>query len=250
MFLAKICSIHFSSNSFVTEYKIWDHLGCYTNVLKYDAVPTLHLPVSQPFIIINPVQISSQNLEANTSPNLPSISYENGFTADLTNNTSLHAESYSARKIHKSSKDDHELDQIKQENLQLQTKINKLKSDKDSLKSTLTKIESKYRDIQREYDSIRSKHCFLQVSMMTVQQQKNLLAKVFSESQTKILSGKKKIYWSSDDMAIGYTIRNLSNKRCYAYLTKNLNIPLPALSSIKRWATIKKNKEEKLQESI
>lgn len=143
-------------------------------------------------------------------------------------------------KLH-SQEDNLRLHTLKQENATLQQQVNTLKSEIDAMRSSLNAVKNKYREAEEDCNSFRSQYCFLQVSMMALQKQKALLAKVFSESQIKILSGKKKIYWSNDDMAMGYTIRHLSNKRCYTYLSKNLNIPLPALSSLKRWATIKKN---------
>lgn len=189
-----------------------DHLGCYTKILKRDAIPTLFLPT--PLIILDtqaPVACVGE-----------------------------FAHSHFIKRV-KTESQVRKLSQLKQENMALKLKLDSLKCEINSLKGTLRETKSKFREKDRECSSLRTKHNFLQVSMMTLQQQKNILAKVFSESQIKILSGKKKIYWSNDDMAVGYTIRHLSNKRCYAYLTKNLNIPLPALSSIKRWATIKKH---------
>lgn len=141
----------------------------------------------------------------------------------------------------------HTLEKFKQENVTLQNQVEQLKSEIDLLRNKLNETKCRYHNAKSDYNITQSTYCSLQVSNMSIQQQKNLLAKVFSASQIKILSGKKKIYWSNDDMAVGYTIRHLSNKRCYMYLSKSMNIPLPALSSIKRWATIKKH-EYKVEE--
>lgn len=189
----------------MTDYKVLNHLSCYTKLLKHDAVPTLYLP---------------------------SITFLSG--VENVDNPTMTCLDETDIKFHPQEK-------LKQENVALQKRVDCLKSEIDALRDTLNETREKYRVVDNDYNAMQKKYCSLQVSALSMQQQKSLLAKVFSESQIKILSGKKKIYWSNDDMAMAYTIRHLSNKRCYAYLTKNLNIPLPALSSIKRWATIKKH---------
>lgn len=67
---------------------------------------------------------------------------------------------------------------------------------------------------------------------------KCLLNKVFSEAQIKYLMGKK-VVWGEDDMAMAFTLRHMSNKDCYLYLKRVLNIPLPALSAVQKWAASK-----------
>lgn len=203
IFLARICSIHFANDCFTPS-------NCYSKILKYDAIPTLYLPLAI---------LSSEN-------------------AAVENFNDFKLQSF----VKLQSPEEHlRLNTLKQENATLEKQIDELKSEIDRMRNSFNETKNKLRDTETECNSIRSKYNSLQVSAMSAQKQKSLLSKVFSESQIKILSGKKKIYWSNDDMAMGYTLRHLSNKRCYTYLTKHLNIPLPALSSIKRWATVKKN---------
>ncbi|XP_072386922.1 uncharacterized protein [Diabrotica undecimpunctata] len=66
------------------------------------------------------------------------------------------------------------------------------------------------------------------------------LSKVFSRNQIKLLSGNKRTTWTDDDFAVGHTIMHLSNRRFYNYLTKVLNYPFPASSSVQ--AFVKRNK--------
>ncbi|XP_028139162.1 uncharacterized protein LOC114333470 isoform X2 [Diabrotica virgifera virgifera] len=62
------------------------------------------------------------------------------------------------------------------------------------------------------------------------------LSKVFSENQhRKLISLNRRAVWSEDDFAVGHTIMHLSNGRFYNYLTKVLNYPFPASSSIRRF---------------
>lgn len=61
--------------------------------------------------------------------------------------------------------------------------------------------------------------------------------KVFSRSQINLLLGKKKVYWTDDDLARAFTLRHIGGKKCYLYLKNTLNMPLPALSCVQRWAS-------------
>lgn len=61
--------------------------------------------------------------------------------------------------------------------------------------------------------------------------------KVFSPSQINLLLGHKKVYWSDDDLARAFTLRHIGGKNCYLYLKNTLNMPLPALSCVQRWAS-------------
>ncbi|KAJ8918034.1 hypothetical protein NQ315_011490 [Exocentrus adspersus] len=78
------------------------------------------------------------------------------------------------------------------------------------------------------------------------QEQKELLSKVFSEAQIKILLGGQRSVWSNDDMAVAYTIRHLSNRKFYSYVSQRLHIPLPGMSTIQRWVCTKNMKKNKL----
>lgn len=237
-----------------------DYLGCYSKVLKYDAVPTLYLPSSGPVII-------KENIEESVNPNtlettdtnqhivvytIPIAQEQPGtFEADtkVQNFTVEMAHSSEPPVIIDGTEDAEkcshinnfkQLEQLKRENASLKKEIQTLQPVVEKLREELYKKQEACNKSNTQLNKLIAKSNWLQTSAMSIQEQKNILSKVFSESQIKILSGKKKIYWSNDDMAMGYTIRHMSSKRCYFYLTKNLNIPLPAISSIKRWATTKK----------
>lgn len=121
------------------------------------------------------------------------------------------------------------------ENVEIKQKIMKLKSNIDELSKNITfyskKIDSKKcatRGLKRKMSKIPS-----------FSDGKDILSKVFSDAQIEILSGKDKVVWSNDDLAMAFTIRQLSNKECYLYMKDTLNIPLPALSCLQRWAASK-----------
>lgn len=117
-----------------------------------------------------------------------------------------------------------------------------LKSQLDSLQKEKVELQNKVREMnsklirkinvtqkwKRQYDRMKKKR--------NVQLRKNLLMKVFSSAQIGILMGQKKVVWSDDDLATAFTLRQMSNKGCYLYLKETLNIPLPSLSCVQKWA--------------
>lgn len=269
-----------------------DYLGCYTKVLKYDAVPTLFLP--HPVIIKTSfdenIQIEDEGTEIkdiivynvtndNTTFQTESANHDNteGNLNDSSNNVdSLKLDPNTSR--YKSEEDEEEnvnrnvsdeivlsslakerfndvntyrdyldlLDEnerYRKEAVQLESRIN-------NLQNTLKKKIESFHNCDKEYRKQFTKYHSIKNKSKSYDDQLKILLKVFSESQIKILTGKKKIYWSNDDMAMGYTIRHMSNKRCYIYLSKTLNFPLPALSSIKRWVTLKKSEFAKMRKKV
>lgn len=246
-----------------------DYLGCYTKVLKYDAVPTLYLPNSASIILkesideaINQEPLATTDLKNIIVCTIPTAQEQSSFTAfeanagkdsetvEVAPSTGLKIQLREHEPVEEECIDDTEkyqhitsfeqLEQLQKDNLILKREIEALEPAVEKLRERLIQKQEACKKSSTELSKLVSSCNLLHTSTMSIQEQKNVLSKAFSESQIKILSGKKKIYWSNDDMAMGYTIRHMSNKRCYMYLSKNLKIPLPALSSIKRWATLKK----------
>lgn len=65
-----------------------------------------------------------------------------------------------------------------------------------------------------------------------------ILKQVFTPGQIKILLNpqKKRAVWSSEDIASAISLRSVSPK-AYRYLRNVTKIPLPGLSTIRRWAS-------------
>jgi hypothetical protein len=64
-----------------------------------------------------------------------------------------------------------------------------------------------------------------------------LLKKLLTENQIAILLNKKKrVNWTTEEIAVAFTVRYLS-KKCYIFLRTKLNFPLPALSTLRSWAS-------------
>lgn len=231
---AQICSIHFDNSCYSHEYKM-DYLGNYTKMLKFDSVPTLYLPNPRPVTIKSGTQnFNTEQVNVNDVKEI--VVYQ------VATNNFVKVETQDLKEDEKYNiLSKQQLEDVIRENDRLKQNIEEFKVSINLHKEKIKTEQQAIKKLDEEIKKMSSYNDFLQRTSMSLADQKNILSKVFSESQIKILSGKKKIYWSNDDMAMGYTIRHLSNKRCYMYLSKNLNIPLPALSSIKRWSTLKKH---------
>lgn len=66
----------------------------------------------------------------------------------------------------------------------------------------------------------------------------NVLKRVFTPGQIQILlnPSRKRIVWSSEDIASAMSLRCVSPK-AYRYFKDVMNIPLPSLQTLRRWAT-------------
>lgn len=249
---AQICSIHFNDSCFVKQYQL-DYLGNYTKVLKYDAIPNLYLPDAQQSILlsasehpisvtttnpINPAELLLYEVEAVPFPAYDTVIT---LTTDQIVDMAIRKNLDNVNDEPKCETSKRQLDIIKNANIILKRNCDEHKVAVNQLRESIKTKRQEIQSLNKEIKKILHRIDVLRINDMTLARQKYILSKVFSESQIKILSGKKKIYWSDDDMAISYTIRHISNKRCYLYLSKKLNFPLPALSSIKRWSTVKKN---------
>lgn len=113
----------------------------------------------------------------------------------------------------------------------LLAEINALSEQPSTLDQRITTKTKEIKYINNKFRLLRKK---------VESKEKNLLlSKVFSDSQINYLIGKPKVIWSDDDMAMAFTLRQMSNKECYLYLKYTLNIPLPSLSSVQKWAASK-----------
>jgi hypothetical protein len=104
----------------------------------------------------------------------------------------------------------------------------KRKSSNDNVRrNELSKLKKEIRSLKRDNVKLLDKH----------KRVCDALDKVLTVSQRKILVDKrKKVKWDDKSMSIAFALRYLSY-RSYVYLKRNLNYPLPALSTLRRWAS-------------
>ncbi|XP_018573683.1 uncharacterized protein LOC108912782 isoform X2 [Anoplophora glabripennis] len=123
------------------------------------------------------------------------------------------------------------------ENEMLRNKYDALLKGKCEMMKKITlyekKIALKIKDLVRLQDDLgkdwrKTKH--------NVKNKKNVVRKVFSDAQINLLLGKKRVLWSDDDLAKAFTLRHIGSKECYLYLKNQLNMPLPALACVQKWA--------------
>lgn len=121
------------------------------------------------------------------------------------------------------------------ENIEIKSKIDQLDQTVNSLNGKIDVCNTRIKRRKRVTNSIKQKLKKLTVGV----NRNNLLSKVFSNAQINVLSGEDKVIWSDDDLAMAFSLRQLSSKECYMYLKNTLNIPLPSLSCVQRWAASK-----------
>lgn len=135
-----------------------------------------------------------------------------------------------------------EIRKVVDENESLSEKLENLLKEKHELTAKLLiydkilhKRKSAIIKAKKQYDKLKKK-------INGCKEQKNLLAKVFSDSQIGVLLGRSKVIWSNNDLAMAFTLRQMGSKDCYLYLKETLNIPLPALSCVQKWVASKPTK--------
>ncbi|KAK9718221.1 Transposase protein [Popillia japonica] len=121
----------------------------------------------------------------------------------------------------------------------LESTLNKLKQQQLQLTKELNVYNKNLKAKKKKYSALKVKVERLKNGSFILQKDKSLLSKVFSDAQIKILTGKEKVVWTNDDLAMAFSLRQMSSRECYLYLKRFLNYPLPALSCVQRWAASK-----------
>lgn len=218
-----VCSLHFDEKCFSLESQQDDEVIFFTKKLKENAIPTLNLPnirdVEEKIVI---VPHNFPNVETTQNAALsPSQLQETNIQTDFIKQNKYAIVRTKAQ-----------LNEMKEANVRLQKQITEMEKD-------LAKQSKIFSEKLKEQYEVRTQLKKYAQNAFSEQSTKAILSKVFSPTQIKVLLGRKKTYWSDHDMAVAYTIRHLSNISCYNYLMRNMNIPLPGLSSIKRWINVK-----------
>lgn len=128
------------------------------------------------------------------------------------------------------------------ENELLNKKLEILLKEKDELTAELLIYDKKFQRRKSAIVKAKKQYDKLKKKVNGCKEQKNLLAKVFSDSQVGVLLGRSKVIWSNDDLAMAFTLRQMGSKDCYLYLKETLNLPLPALSCVQKWVASKPTK--------
>lgn len=116
----------------------------------------------------------------------------------------------------------------------LQTDFNNLQTKYTQLEKTLEKKNEELLFQQKKIDDLKKK---LTVSNLNIETKiKEKLEHFLTSNQLDILLKKKiKARWTSDELSQAFTIRYFS-RGCYVYLRKQLNYPLPGISTLQHWA--------------
>lgn len=117
--------------------------------------------------------------------------------------------------------------QLKKRFSELEKELNELNERSQQLDRRLVSKDVTMRKMNEKLEKSKQK---------TEVDKSDILTRCFSETQINYLLGRKRVVWTDDDMARAFCIRNMTNRECYLYLKKTLNIPLPALRSVQKWA--------------
>lgn len=134
-----------------------------------------------------------------------------------------------------------------------ETNLASLENPSESLELKYSHLLEKFSELQKNHfklmqDSKRKikslndllnyykKKCYKMSKNEKAQAAEKILKMVLTENQVRLLLKKKKLVrWTSEEIAVAFTIRYYS-KKCYLYIKNKLHYPLPGLSSLRRWA--------------
>lgn len=259
LLLAKVCSAHFHPSCYTNKYKKTEFgNSSYTKVLKDNAIPTENVAFHTELSEFLPIQGESSTepmkpiIIFNLNETEPLITYDSNAIIEAAGSSStikvienipieLNAVKEPLPTVenniekYENTNTLQDYFELEKENGLIQCNITQLEERIALLKSVCENKQEKLKE--KSYDVARAKKQYnLMVhNSFTMEKKKKILSKALSETQMDVLMGKKKFFWNDLEMAAGVTVQTLSSKTFYEYLTKTLNYPLPALSSLKRW---------------
>lgn len=124
-------------------------------------------------------------------------------------------------------------------------RIKELEEENFKLKNHISKLEKKVKlmsiNSDRQKKLLICKINFLKRNLeksfqkKTSERVKSVLGKILSPSQIKMLiDGKRISKWNEQDITNAISLRAVSTK-CYAFLRNRMGMPLPSISTLKRW---------------
>lgn len=115
---------------------------------------------------------------------------------------------------------------LEQENSTLKRKCEEITLSRNQL---MKKIKTLHSDLESSK--------ILDKNELTVTKIMELMSPAFTRTQIeKLIFNKKKVLWKNEDICRAFTLRYLG-KRSYLYLRNELKVPLPAISTLQRWAS-------------
>lgn len=240
-----VCSVHFTDDCYERDLQA-ELLGYPPKKkLKLNAVPTLHLlPKSQSSV---PTTESTKarairhlrrnrkkevNVLLRTSSDQATKEQDNENNLSNSSVPSTTSEPLNMESLSQIQKDvlQREIDQLKEQNLALKKEVSDLKRSRVSLKRKLenrtdnTPTESKIRKTTPG-------------EIYSIDKISELMFPILTRRQIEIImTKKKKVVWRNEDVCRALTLRYLG-KRPYMFLRDQWKMPLPAISTLQRWAS-------------
>ncbi|EFA11760.1 Transposable element P transposase-like Protein [Tribolium castaneum] len=230
---SQICSEHYRVNDYERDLQ-HELLGSpLRRKLKKTAVPTINLPSCENQSKGDKIQ-SERDERIEKRHRRQEVAH---IISTCTNDDDNISSDISA--IPSSSQEDFEEVNVEPDRESIQQKYDQLLEKYNRLQSQYKSMNKNWRwKIRSTNDQLsyyKKKCCGL--SKVKVPDEINVLKQFLTENQIALLlRTNKKVNWKDDEIAIAFTIRYYS-KQCYLYLRDKLHYPLPALSSLRRWAS-------------
>lgn len=106
-----------------------------------------------------------------------------------------------------------------------------IEEERDLLSQNLKNSETQKIKLLEELKSVKNLNKF-----EVERRVRSILSSLFTEGQIKsLMFRKKRVKWNIDDYSAAISLRSVSPK-AYRYLREKMNFPLPALSTLRKWA--------------
>lgn len=134
----------------------------------------------------------------------------------------------------------HHFHDFQAEKLEMQKKLDRFEALNRDLKKKVEGLNCNRKSLSRMVKSLKIKLENMKNKEnvdLAVDKIYEIMTPIFTRTQIeKLVYRKKKLLWKNEDICRAFTLRYLG-KRPYVYLRDKLKVPLPAISTLQRWAS-------------
>lgn len=235
----RVCSAHFAPEDFVRDLQAELTGQERRRYLKPGIIPHLNLPHrTQEVSLARGDRLVKRNIKRKIVGEISDYSkrvkkddsteYQKDKTYLLDSTTSGHFD-HSPPTV---SLNTVEFENLQQEVSFLKSKVNALQEELKKKETEEKEIKTKYAQLKQELLSLKIKHKRCPKEAKT--QVHKVLETVFTPQQIERLLKQRRTRWKDSDISAAITLRSVSRK-AYVYLRKKVGIPLPGLSTLRKW---------------
>jgi hypothetical protein len=134
----------------------------------------------------------------------------------------------------------HHFHDFQNEKIELQNKLDRLETSNRCLRKKIKDLNSNKKRLRNMVKSLKIKldnNKNNENHNLTIEKIDKMMSPILTKTQIeKVVYKKKKVLWKNEDICRAFTLRYLG-KRPYVYLRNKLKFPLPAISTLQRWAS-------------